>query len=222
MNLKAVFTTNYGGIDRLRDPLVVSEGWDYICFTDQPELNSEIWQIRVVKPNLPPNLAARYIYINIHLFLPEYSETLKVDSTIGIKGDLNKFCESDNYDSLSPINIMKHPARSCIYKEADIVVKLGIDPSGRPEEQMARYHREGFPENYGLTACGLMFRKNLPAVARHNELWFKEVITGSHRDQLSFKFVEWKYGLIKCHTFPYEVLHSEFFQLYQHGSDLKI
>lgn len=213
---RAAYTISFGNYDKIREP-VVSEGWDYYCFTDNPDLKSEVWKPVVVDLNLPNYLAARYVYINSHLFLPEYEETLMIGGQVRIAGDLNKFIAGGNYKPEADINLLLHPCRTCIYKEAEIVVREGIDKSGRPEKQMARYRAEGMPENFGLFAHGVIFRKNLPGVAKHNELWWKEVMTGSHRDQLSFMFVLWKYKLVTCHGFPWNIIKSEYFSIYLHG-----
>jgi len=224
MNNKIVFTALYGGYDKLRDPAVISDGWDYICFTNDKDLKSSVWKIIVMDLNLIPSIAVRYVFTHSRLLLPDHSVSLKVDSSIHIIGDLNKLMESDYYDGSKDLNLMKHPCRDCIYKEADIVVQYGIDKSGRPQEQMKRYRAEGYPENNGLPANGIVFRNNSPEVALFDELWFKEILSGSHRDQLSFQYVFWKYNLITYNTFPYnEILHSEYFNLYKHGmGDRKI
>lgn len=222
MNPRAVFTINFGGYDSLKEPIVKADGWDYIVFTNNPELKSDFAEVRYVNLNLPNHLAARYVYINSHLFLPEHEETLMIGGQVRIAGDLNKFIAGGNYKPGADINLLLHPCRTCIYKEAEIVVRENIDPSGRPQAQMARYWAEGMPENFGLFAHGIIFRKNLPGVARHNELWWKEVMLGSHRDQLSFMYVLWKYNLVTCHGFPWNIIKSEFFNIYFHGQGDRI
>lgn len=40
-----VYTCITGGYDSLKDPLVVSKDVDYICFTDNMNLISNVWHI---------------------------------------------------------------------------------------------------------------------------------------------------------------------------------
>ena len=46
MNKKVVYTCITGGYDNLIDPSYVTEGYDYVCFTDNLELKSKVWEIR--------------------------------------------------------------------------------------------------------------------------------------------------------------------------------
>ena len=82
---KALYTINFKGYDPLREPLILTEGWDYIVFTDQ-DLESENFQVRKVNTELSGHLAARDYYINSQKYLPEY------DLTIMIGGQLQVNC----------------------------------------------------------------------------------------------------------------------------------
>src|SRR2546422_511368 len=44
---KAVYTFIFGGYDDLKSPAIFTPGWDYICFTDDPTLRSDIWDVRL-------------------------------------------------------------------------------------------------------------------------------------------------------------------------------
>lgn len=220
MNDKCVYTINFGDYDRLREPAIITPGWDYICYSNR-EISSKNWEVRIIEPNLSHCLSARYVYINSHLFAPEYKHSLMIGGQVEILCDLDQFVEQ-HCDLDRDVSLMTHPARSCIYKEADLILKEGIDKSGRVEKQIARYKREGFPANYGLYAHGIILRENNQRVGRHNELWWKEVLLGSHRDQLSFMFTLWKYGLVTCHSFPYSVLYGKEFGIYFHGKDKRV
>ena len=43
-----------------------------------------------------------------------------------------------------------------------------------------------------LFETGILMRRNCDSIKRLNELWWKELDTGSVRDQLSFPYVLWK------------------------------
>ena len=45
MNNKCIYTYIIGGYDSVKEPKVVTPGWDYICVTDNPNLKSEVWNI---------------------------------------------------------------------------------------------------------------------------------------------------------------------------------
>ena len=71
---------------------------------------------------------------------------------------------------------------------------LGKDRMKNMTAQMARYKAEGFPGT-PFSACILLVRKNTIRIAALESLWWKEVLAGSHRDQLSFDYARWKKGV---------------------------
>ena len=48
----------------------------------------------------------------------------------------------------------------------------------------------------GMTASGVLVRRNTKANAKFNEAWWTEVNNGSVRDQLSFGYVSWKLDFV--------------------------
>mgnify|MGYP003111842753 FL=1 len=48
MNKKVIYTSIFGSEYYLHDPEVDMEGWDFICFTDNPNYESKHWKIILV------------------------------------------------------------------------------------------------------------------------------------------------------------------------------
>lgn len=195
MNKKVVYTCITGGYDGLIEPTYVTSGFDYVCFTDNRELTSSTWDIRIL-PDEVEKLSQvkkqRYIKINAHKVLNEYDLSIWVDGNVELRGDLNSLLEKTLKDNCS-IYIPKHPQRNCIYDEADAVIVLKKDSKDIVMPQVDRYKGEGFPKNYGLLQSNIMIRKhNNNDCMRFMEAWFEELKHGSHRDQLSFNYVCWK------------------------------
>lgn len=78
------YTAITGGYDGLKDPFVLSEGVDYVCFSDRP-LESGIWKTR----SMPAELdgldqvkAQRVVKICPHRYLPEYGVSIWVDGNV--------------------------------------------------------------------------------------------------------------------------------------------
>ena len=44
---KVLYTFIFGDYDDLKTPSVSTEGGDYVCFTDNPRLRSEFWDVRL-------------------------------------------------------------------------------------------------------------------------------------------------------------------------------
>ncbi|WP_435066122.1 glycosyltransferase domain-containing protein [Halobaculum sp. EA56] len=190
-----VYTAIYGGYDHLIEPRYPADNIDYICFTDDQTLTSDVWDVRVpnVNPDLPPNLKNRRVKILAHEYLPEYDYSVYVDGNVGITASLrpliNKYREEK---FVAPT----HPVRDCVYDEAEACLKLN---KGDPESiraQIEAYRDEGLPEEWGLTANRLLLRQHTsPDVKQLMKDWWRELETYSSRDQLSLPFVLWKHDV---------------------------
>ena len=57
---KCVYTVIIDGYDSLKEPLVKSDGWDHICFTNNPLVNkSNVWKVRIFDTKDLDNKKAR-------------------------------------------------------------------------------------------------------------------------------------------------------------------
>ncbi|MDY0402704.1 glycosyltransferase domain-containing protein [Sulfurovum sp.] len=193
-NKLVVYTALLGNYDDLIDPKEKFEECDFICFTDQEHLQSDIWEIRIIEEcDLSPNMMNRKYKILPHLFLGEYESSLYVDANIAILGNplelVNKYLTK--YDMAVP----KHFARACVYAEAKECVILGKTKYQETKNQMNIYENEGFPVNFGLGENNIIFRKhkNEKIVKLMND-WWNELNTQTKRDQLSLAYVLWKNG----------------------------
>ena len=86
MNTKVIYTCLTGGYDKLLQPKVIDNHFDYICFTnDQYENNVGIWQIRQMHIATDNNtILSRYPKILPHKFLAEYEYSIYMDANIQI------------------------------------------------------------------------------------------------------------------------------------------
>lgn len=193
---KVVYTAIIGKYDKLLEPKVISEGFDYVCFTDDEKLKSKVWKIRVVDnpQGLDSSRLARKIKILCSSFLKEYDMSIWVDGNLTINCNLNNFLD-DHYHG-EDIVVLRHPDRSCVYEELEACIKLDKDDEELMKQQVEGYRSEGYPERNGLVANTLMIRNhNSKRVEEFMNRWWKEVCFKSKRDQLSFNFVLWKYPL---------------------------
>lgn len=220
---KCIFTINFGGYDRLREPLFITKGWDYIVFTDN-DIKDSIWQPRKVDFGMHGHHSARYAYINSNLHLPEYDYSIMIGGQLELKGDLDKFVK-ENFDMSKNFNLMKHPCRACIFEEAKLLIKEGMvkgDDIKKLDDQMNRYMFNGMPEKFGLSACGIIGRHHNDEVKKFESIWWDELYGGICRDQLSFDYLRWKL-VMSHHWFPtlyWDLIHGEYFDVYRHGKDV--
>ena len=198
MNKRVVFTCITGGYDELRDPKFVSPYVDYICFTDDSSLTSNVWKIKQIPcelKNLSKVKQQRLVKILPHKWLSDYDASLWVDSNILIVSDIKDFFDKYSFEDAF-LFTNKHPGRDCIYREQLGIIRLNKDTYENTSPQIDRYREEGFPEHYGLAETNIMLRahKDLKCVKLMN-LWAEEILNGSHRDQLSFNYCVWKCGV---------------------------
>ena len=213
-NKKVIYTCITGGYDGIIEPQQISDGFDYVCFTDDESMKSNIWDIRPL-PKETEGLSQvkkqRYVKINPHLLLNEYDISIWVDGNVTIKSDLNKFVSENVVDNCS-VYVPKHPQRNCIYAEEKVVLKMGKDKIDRTRPQIDRYRKEGFPENYGLLQSNILLRKhNEQDCIKLMEEWFNELKNGSHRDQLSFNYAAWKHQDVKIVYLDKNICKSNYF-----------
>jgi len=187
-----VYTALFGNYDDLIDPKEKYEGCDFICFTDQINLKSNIWDIRIVKEiDLPLNMMNRKYKILSHLFLSEYEWSMYVDANILVRNNplelANKYLTK--YDFVMP----KHFARDCVYDEAKECVLLGKTKQDETKKQMDFYKKQCFPKNYGMGENNILLRRhNTDKIINIMTDWWEELNTQTKRDQLSLAYILWK------------------------------
>ena len=213
-NKKVVYTCIVGGYDNLIEPSVISSGFDYVCFTDNMNLTSDIWQIRPMPKEteeLPQIKKQRYVKVSPHVVLPEYDLSVWVDGNVEVKGDMNKFVAEMHEDGCN-IYIPQHPTRTCTYAEARAVLALRKDKSEIVNPQMDRFRNEGFPTNQGMLQSNILLRyHNAEDCKKLMAAWFDEIRNGSHRDQLSFNYALWKNNGVKAKYMDKKICKSEYF-----------
>jgi len=213
-NKKVIYTAIFGGKDNLHEPLFLPEGFDFVCFTDNKDLRSTHWDIRVVTPFLKdPVRNARYHKIMAHKVLPEYGQSVWIDGNMIVQGNVCVLV--DQYLSSNDFATFDHSkqkrrflkifwirdrklGRDCIYDEYDALVsrtKKGIymDDINTMEAQITRYRNERYPEHNGLAVTMILLRNHKKKeVVQLMEAWWQELELGSRRDQLSLNYVAWK------------------------------
>lgn len=192
---KVVYTCISGPYDTLREPLYIDDDYDYVCFTDQ-NINSQFWNIRPMPKEtegLSQAKKQRYVKLMTHKVFPEYDFSVYVDANVDIKHSIDQYVKENCDLEKKSLFVGKHPVRDCIYEEEKAVIKLKKDKEEITHPQISRYREEGFPEHFGLPQDCILFRKhNTEECIKIDELWWKELKAGSHRDQLSFSYVVWK------------------------------
>ncbi|WP_409200105.1 glycosyltransferase domain-containing protein [Methanobrevibacter sp. DSM 116169] len=192
-NKIVIYTAFTGDYDTLKKPEFIDENCDYICYTDNPNISSDFWEIRLMEEStLDNNRKAKQYKVLPHKYLSEYKYSFWLDGTFKIKGSIREYIYKYLKDD-SNILCVIHTERNCAYKELKASKIIPRYPRRVMEEQMDKYENEGFPENYGLPVLGAIFREhNDSKIIKLMEDWWNEIIEFSNQDQLSFSYVAWK------------------------------
>jgi hypothetical protein len=187
--LKTVYTAIFGEYENLKEPLVVTPGWKYICFTDQP-FKSKVWEIRKVRVDINPQLLARQYKILFYNFIDSF-ESIWVDGSFTININLDDWWDKHFQQEITCI---KHPIRDCFYEEALICIKNRRGDPKKISIQAASYLGI-VPEHNGLIQSGILMRQKTDIVCQLCIEWYKEIELHSLRDQLSFAKIAMNYTI---------------------------
>lgn len=197
MNMKKViYSCITGGYDNIPEHKYVSPDWDYVLFTDNPDLISRgrinHWIIRPLAFAKRDNVRnARWHKINAHILFPEYEYSLWLDGNVSVNNK-NVFDIIDKFISEnSTVAVPLHPVRKCVYQEADTIINLHIDYPKTVKSEMRFLHTEKYPNNNGLAETNILLRRHND-IAPALDLWWNMVNKYSKRDQLSFDYAMWK------------------------------
>lgn len=211
MNNYTVYTCIFGPYEPLKEPLVVTYGWTYLCITDQ-DFKSDVWEIRKVNV-YDARLTARFYKSLAFKDLSRF--TLWVDGSFTINTDLNEFW---NKYFVSPFSCPSHPMRSDVFDEIDSAIEGQRGGLSNIEKQRERY-KETVPRNGGIITSGILLRENTVECIDLCVNWWKETSRpeSSLRDQVSFAFASINYKHI-IHTFNYRYAERMEFLYTPHSS----
>ena len=163
----------------------------HICFSDKPR-NVGRWQVVTpVWDHDDPRRVARYHKALSHRLFPNARYTLWHDGNQQLK--VNPWDLVDRYLNRDHVLASyKHPDRDCVYQELEACVKLKKDNSGVMRRQIGAYRQQGYPAHNGMIETTAVLRDNSERARKINNLWWKEIVAGSRRDQLSINYVLWR------------------------------
>ena len=195
---KVFYTCVTGNYDFIFPP-VKTPGWDYLLFTDNPNLEVKGWEIINIESKLEPQKTARCVKIMPFSFF-EADISIWADSAIRMNINLDGFVAHAKNNS--DFAIMRHPYRDCIYDELKECKRLCKDEPNIMQKQVNLYRKNGYPAHNGLVSSGVIIREHTDRVKEFCSKWWDEVSKYSVRDQLSFNYVAWR-DKFKYETFPY-------------------
>lgn len=199
-NKIVIYTCITGNYDRIYDPLLIEDNIEYVLFTNNRNIKSNIWKIVMISDEISKRcmnnnmLINRYIKMHPHLLFNDYDYSIYIDGNIQIISTISDFVSCINKNS--GIAIHRHCAFDCIYLEQKNCLAEKKGNKKNLKKQIKMYKSKGFPKKFGLFECNILVcdLKSEDAKLIFNEWWNDFILFSSYRDQISLPYVLWKNG----------------------------
>lgn len=194
-----VYTSIFGKYDVPQEPVFRPDNCRFIIFTDQEIDSSSAWE----KIELPSEFLDdtytnaeknRICKMLPHVLFPQYRHSVYIDGNIKPVSDLTEFVNKCGQYGMA---FHMHKARNCVYDEIEACKILGKAPEKDLTEYQAFLKKNGFPKKYGMNECNVIVRdhQNSTVCQIMSEWWDMFKNGNVKRDQLSFPFLLYKYGI---------------------------
>lgn len=219
----ALYTALYGEYDWVK-PVPANLGVPAIMYSDRPR-EAPGWEVRVVQHGITtlngdprivaPMLAHKFWKCHPALAVPDADVTLWIDGSMEIVVDdyVARCLKALDQDEWACV---RHPARACIYPEADFSATLTWRYDAEAILKQAAWYRSiGHAAGFGLIATGANVRRHTPTVIEVGEQWWDECLNWSHQDQLSLPVL---FALHEELKWNYNLPWFQWWHLHQHGA----
>src|SRR3546814_16343296 len=136
-----VYTVLLGVYDALlAQEVAVRSDADFVCFTDDPALTSDTWNVQVVEPHLPQDIhrSSRVYKLLGHESLTPYDVTICIDASVLLRATPDEIVAAC-LDDVVDMAFARHSLRETVLDESDEVVRLNYDDRSRVSEQPVPY-----------------------------------------------------------------------------------
>lgn len=219
MKKYAIYTAIFNDYDWLKEPVGRFENIEFICYTDNKNLKSKIWNIRHVDlAGSTASLKNREIKLLYpYTELKEYEYSMYVDGSMMIKGDVHAFFERYTKEKL-PLMNFRHPNNDCIFEEIKRCIKQNRGNSDKLLEQYVIYINDNMPKHYGLSDNKILLRDNRSELGYQlMQEWYGQVVNYSGRDQVCLAYVLYKHNM-HFRYFQEDIERNEFFETWPHNN----
>jgi hypothetical protein len=194
MNKVIIYTAIIGGYDLL-PKIREEEGIEYYCYTDVIPEDSNGWNCIYIPSFFKDNkLMIGYLKINPHLLFGSEVVAVWIDSNT----DTVELTSTQIFLFLKdhPIATFSHRLRKTVFGELAIIAEYNLDNRNKVMKWESELKSMGFPDDKGLGEHGLLIRDlRNPKVRNLNDTWWRFLLIGSRRDQLSFMPALWYLNL---------------------------
>lgn len=227
-NKYVVYTVMAGKYGEIHQPLTLDKRFDYILFSNDYTGNIGVWQVRSIpKVLLNDNKRlSRYPKSHPEELLSEYTSSLYIDANIIISDSwVYERCIKLTNKGIDIAGIKLVIAdRDCIYRHAYDMCVVGVEHDYVALRHMHALYKMGYPQHFGLNENNIIFRTHNEKMKMVDEEWWWWIRNYSFRDQLSYMFCLWKYGINRVFFMPEgeDSHNSKHFKFVPHNTDKNI
>lgn len=227
MNRFVIYSCLVGEYDKIQQPLVLDNRFDYILFTDTViENRIGIWQVRSIPYEDRNNMRrSRYVKCHPSMVLDEYEASLYIDANIQIATP----CIYERFFELLKSGAewagIKHPDQHCVYEEICAILSLQWVHDYEVVGWYAKLKNAGFPEQWGLFENNVIYRRHTKKVEEVGKIWWQTLEKECKRDQFSLMYSLWKIQPQMTYLLPEDECprtNSENFNYYPHNPHKRI
>lgn len=185
-----VYTTIFDEQSILYDPEIITPELDYICFTNNPNLKSKIWNIKLINnfyidSKMEKNLFKMFPY----KYLKNYDYSIWVDSDFKIIGNMKSFINI--YSSGSSMFVTNYLNDNFSYNQ--LKDYLSFDDELDLKNQINQYNKYKSSTHEKMIASSILYRRHdNPALKKVMEDWYYETKNFCSVDQLTLPYVLYK------------------------------
>jgi hypothetical protein len=176
--MKVIYTALFSNYEELKEPTVITPGWQYICYTDQP-LTSKVWKIIPTILHDTPLRMARYYKV---MEWVDWEQSIWIDASFRIDTNLNDWWSKYFKGG---ITAPKHPLRDCVYEEILACIIGNRGDKEQLQKQDKEYKLQHIPPHGGIITSGLLMRQSDTDTIELCEKWWAEIVQHSTRDQVA-------------------------------------
>lgn len=205
-----LYTAIFGSPGRFNVPEISIPDVDRFCFTDLRDQTGD-YRAMLIKQNrdtktsfykirkmnlshLPSVRRQRFVKVCIpDEIFNNYEYSVYVDCKRPVLVDFERMLSY--MEPQSDVLIRRHRRRNCVYDEGKFCIKKKNDLRITILSQLDYYAIEKYPAHNGLYRTGLLLRRHTKRMKEFSKLWWAQLEKYSQRDQISFPYVTWKYGM---------------------------
>ena len=144
---RVIYTAVFGNKTYMPQFEVIPNDWDFVYFTDNNELHSDLWKIIYTKgSNSDPRRSSRYLKLQPHIIFPDHEMSVWMDGSLRLTCNINNLLDVMNvYDFAG----LYHPHEvDGLFHEGERCIKYGKDDPMTIKDQLksteAKFH---FPKH---------------------------------------------------------------------------